>query len=121
MNICHSPTWESNTESAVTLSANGSKDWDCEQNQVSHQDEPAKKVLSSSIPAPSREPISSSGMHPEQPTYWMPWAIPDPFSKRSNGSIGWEILDADGRTIAWTTNGIMAERICELLNRNETE
>ena len=34
---------------------------------------------------------------------------------RTNGSIGQEILDADGQTIAWTTDAVIAQVICRLL------
>lgn len=41
-----------------------------------------------------------------------------PFTIRSNGSIGQEILDA-GRIIAWTTDPWVAQVICKLLTENE--
>lgn len=119
MSICHLPISENNTESVVTSSENGSKVLDCEQQLVSHLHEPSTKDLCSSTPVPSQERISSSGMPQEQQSCWMPWDTPGPFFKRSNGSIGWEIIDADGQVIAWTTDEITAERICELLNRTE--
>ena len=34
---------------------------------------------------------------------------------RTNGSIGQEILDADGNIIAWTTDTVIAQLICKLL------
>lgn len=42
-----------------------------------------------------------------------------PFTSHATGSIGQEIHDADGKTIAWTTDGWLAQVICMLLNENE--
>lgn len=41
------------------------------------------------------------------------------FSVRSSGHVGQEILDADGRIIAWTTDPWVAEVIAKFLNENE--
>jgi hypothetical protein len=41
------------------------------------------------------------------------------FSVRRSGNVGQEILDQDGRIIAWTTDGWAAQVICRLLNENE--
>ena len=42
-----------------------------------------------------------------------------PFSIHQSGSIGQEILDADGRIICWTTDEWVAQVIARLLNENE--
>lgn len=42
-----------------------------------------------------------------------------PFSIRQSGNIGQEILDADGKIIAWTTDDWTAQVIAKLLNQNE--
>jgi hypothetical protein len=41
------------------------------------------------------------------------------FWVRRSGHIGQEVLDQDGRTIAWTTDDWVARVICRLLNENE--
>lgn len=41
------------------------------------------------------------------------------FSVRPSGNVGQEILDADGKTIAWTTGEWTAQLICKLLNEKE--
>jgi len=42
-----------------------------------------------------------------------------PFTVHATGSIGQEIHDAGGRTVAWTTDAWVAQVICMLLNENE--
>jgi hypothetical protein len=41
------------------------------------------------------------------------------FSVRRSGNVGQEVLDQDGRIIAWTTDDWAARVICRLLNENE--
>jgi hypothetical protein len=41
------------------------------------------------------------------------------FSVRQSGNVGQEVLDQDGRIIAWTTDGWAARVICKLLNEHE--
>jgi hypothetical protein len=41
------------------------------------------------------------------------------FSVRHSGNVGQEVLDQDGRTIAWTTDAWAAQVICRLLNEHE--
>lgn len=42
-----------------------------------------------------------------------------PFSVRESGNIGQEILNADGKIIAWTTDRWVAQVICKLLTENQ--
>jgi hypothetical protein len=52
----------------------------------------------------------------------MEWSTQEPqgdFSVRSSGSIGQEILDRDGKVIAWATDESLARRITVLLNSDE--
>jgi hypothetical protein len=42
-----------------------------------------------------------------------------PFSVRTTGNIGQEILDPDGRIIAWTTDPWVAQVVARLLCENE--
>ena len=58
-----------------------------------------------------------------EPTFDLPWAS-DPkkvvtFSVCHSGEVGQEILDQDGKIIAWTTDEWTAQVICKLLNENE--
>jgi hypothetical protein len=43
-----------------------------------------------------------------------------PYKVHTNGSIGQEIRDLDGRIIAWTTDVWVAQVIAKLLNQNES-
>jgi hypothetical protein len=43
------------------------------------------------------------------PTFWV----------RPSGNVGQEVLDQDGRVIAWTTDDWVARVICRLLNEHE--
>ena len=65
---------------------------------------------------PNLERIFGFGKQRKRPASLMRCAIPEqPFLIRNNGSIGLEILDADGNVIAWTTDPVIAELICRLL------
>ena len=61
------------------------------------------------------EPSFTSGTPSERPTFSTACAIHGPFMVRSSGNIGQELLDADGRIIAWTTMPWLGELICALL------
>jgi hypothetical protein len=41
------------------------------------------------------------------------------FWVRESGNVGREVLDQDGKIIAWTTDDWVARVICRLLNENE--
>jgi hypothetical protein len=45
--------------------------------------------------------------------------MPGPFSIRQSGNVGQEILDQDGKIIAWTTDEWVAQVIRRLLTENE--
>lgn len=42
-----------------------------------------------------------------------------PFSVRQSGTVGQEILDSDGRVVAWTTDPWTAQVIAKLLTNYE--
>jgi len=42
-----------------------------------------------------------------------------PFTVRGSGGVGQEVVDADGRIVAWTTDAWLAQVICRLLSENE--
>jgi hypothetical protein len=62
-------------------------------------------------PGERAEGVGEHGAGGPQPvaTFWV----------RPSGHIGQEVLDQDGRVIAWTTDGWAAQVICKLLNDNE--
>jgi hypothetical protein len=72
-----------------------------------------------SDPAGSLEPISGSGTPTKRPPSSTECAIHEPFSIKQSGTIGQEILDPDGKIIAWTTDAWIAQVICKLLNDHE--
>ena len=57
-----------------------------------------------------RRPPSSTGCATHEP---------GPFVIRRSGNVGQEILDQDGKVIAWTTDEWVAQVIRKLLNENE--
>lgn len=72
--------------------------------------------------ADNRERTTTFGTGNEPPPSLMQWAIPErdsPFSIRSSGNVGQEIVDANGRVVAWTTGELVAAVICHLLNGNQ--
>ena len=118
MNISASPNSEEFTASAVTLSANGSKDSDSEPNPASHQPKRSAMGASHNDPARNLGHSSTSGSEQERHYCSMPCSTQGPFLIRSNRSIGQVILDADGRTVAWTTDLFVTQVICGLMNEH---
>jgi hypothetical protein len=57
------------------------------------------------------EDVGREGAGDPQPvaTFWV----------RQSGNVGQEVLDQDGRVIAWATDDWAAQVICKLLNENE--
>jgi hypothetical protein len=62
-------------------------------------------------PGEKTEDLGGHGAGDPQPvaTFWV----------RESGNVGREILDQDGRIIAWTADDWVARVICRLLNENE--
>ena len=119
MSICHSPSLAGSTALAATSSAGGSKDSACAPNTVGPARKLTPKATSPSDPAGSPEHISGYGTLPKRPPSSTACAIHEPFSIRQSGNIGQEILDQDGKIIAWTTDAWIAQVICKLLNEHE--
>lgn len=115
MNISRLPSLGNSMESAAMLLAAGSKTWDCEPKMAGPAKKPLTKDSSVNEIADYQEPISGSGT-PSKPE---PFLKDGPFSIRQSGNIGQEILDPDGKIIAWTTDGWIAQVICKLLTDNE--
>ena len=104
------------TGSAATSSASGLKDSDSEPHLADLQPKPLKRDTSKEVEAHNQGPISTFGTGSKPLPFSTACVIQGPFVIRSNGSLGLEILDADGRT-AWTTNLIVAQVIVELMSR----
>ena len=119
MNISASQKSESSTESVLIKSGGGSRDSDSEPNPDNRQLKPSTKNMSPSDPALSPELSFTSGTKRKRQPCSMECNIQGPFQIRNNGSIGQEIFDTDGRIIAWTTDVIVAQVICKVLNENE--
>jgi hypothetical protein len=77
------------------------------------------RATSRSDPAGSPEHISGYGTPTKRPPFSTECAIHEPFSIRRSGTIRQEILDPDGKIIAWTTDAWIAQVICKLLNDHE--
>ena len=116
MSISTSDNSDRSMESAATLQANGLRDSDFEPHLASLQPKPLKTALSKEVQALNLGPTTTCGTEPEPQPFSMLCAINGPFTIRSNGSLGQEILDSDGQTIAWTTNMIVAQVIVELMS-----
>lgn len=122
MIISVSPNSASFTASAATRLESGSKDSACEHPEVSPADRHSLMDSSANGPAGASAPTTTFGTPKEPPPSSTRWAThePDgPFSIRSSGNIGQEILDADGRIVGWTTNEWIGQVNCKLLNENQ--
>ena len=106
-------------ESRPTSLAGGSKTLDFEMNSVNQQPKPSKRSMSLDAPAVSQEHFSTCGIEEKLRNYSTECSTQE-FTVRSNGSIGQEILGPDGHVIAWTTDPLIAQVICKLLNRTQT-
>ena len=100
MNSYLKPNSGSSTGSRPTLLGNGCKDSACEMTSGNRQPKPSGMDSCPNDQADSPELSFTSGTLNEQQTYSMACAIHGPFQIRTNNSIGLEVLDADGSTIA---------------------
>lgn len=110
------------TASAAIRSVAGSKDSACEHPEVSPADRHSLMGSSANAQAANQERTSTPGTGSEPPpssTRWDTKELDGPFSIRSSGNVGQEIVDADGRVVSWTTDELVAAVICRLLNENE--
>ena len=119
MTSFHSQKSDRFTESVPTKLANGSKTSDCEPNRDSHQTKPKMNDTLPSDQVPNREHSFTFGTVQKRQPYSMECSTHEPFSIWSNGSIGQEIVNSDGMTIAWTTDPWVAQVICKLLTEND--
>ena len=110
------------TESAATSLDAGSRGWDYEPKEETRQLGLSTKATSANDPARKRIPISTFGIGTRPANNSTGWATPEhpsDFSVRSSSNIGQEVLDADGKVVAWTTSPELAHRIVRLLNQDE--
>lgn len=116
MNSCLSQKLDDSMASVAMPSANGSGTLDSEWNPDNPR--PQLSTTDSSVEgqALSLEPTITFGTDHGSSNFWTAWVIRGPFTMRNNGSIGWEILDADGIIVAWTTDAVLAHVICKSLN-----
>ena len=119
MTIFHKLNLDEFTGSVPIRLASGSKDSDSELSLATRQSKLTTSNLSPNGQADNRELTSMSGMPKRLPTCSMGCIIQEPFTIRTNGSVGQEILDADGVVIAWTTDLWVAQVICKLMTENE--
>lgn len=116
MTISASPNSEGFTASVPTKSANGSKDSDSARNLAHRQSRHLTNGTSLNDQADNRRHFSTSGTENEPRLCSTGCVIHGPFTILSNGSIGQTVLDADGNAVAWTTDVMVAQAICGMLN-----
>ena len=110
------------TESAATSSDAGSRGWDYERKTEAHQLKHSMRVTSASDPARNPAPISTSGIGTRPANNSTGWATHEQtsdFTVRSTSNIGQEVLDADGKVVAWTTDAVLAHQIARMLNADQ--
>ena len=110
------------TESAATSSGVGSKDWDYEQKTEARQQGRSTRATSANDQARSRERTFTSGTGTRRASNSTGWATHEQmsdFSVRESGNIGQEVLDADGKVVAWTTDAVLAHQIARMLNADQ--
>ena len=98
---------------------NGSRDLTSEPSRDSHQCKPSTNGTFHNDLAHNREHSITFGTLKEQQPCSTQCNIHEPFSIWCNGGIGQEIVNADGMTIAWTTDPWVAQVICKLLIEND--
>lgn len=110
---------ERSTVSAATSLVAGSRGWDYERKTEARQQGRSMRVTSANDQARCRERTSTSGTGTRRASNSTGWATHEQtyqFSVRESGNIGQEVLDADGKVVAWTTDIVLAHRIVRLLN-----
>lgn len=116
MIIYPSPNSDDFTACHPTSLGNGSEGLDSEPNPANHQRTPFETNTFPNGPARSLELFSTFGTDQERQPCSMQCSIQGPFTILSNGSIGQTVINADGNAVAWTTDVIVAQVICKVLN-----
>jgi hypothetical protein len=115
------PISASFTEPVPIKLGSGSRGSGSELSLDSRAEMPSSKGTSPSDQALRPTRTTTFGKRGRRPASSMACAIHAPISIRSNGSIGQELLDADGQVIAWTTDLLVAQVIAEMMNDVEME
>ena len=103
------------TVSAATSSGAGSKGWDYERKTEARQQGHSMKATFVNDQARSRERTFTSGTGTRRASNSTGWATHEQMS----GNIGQEVLDADGKVVAWTTDAVLAHQIARMLNADQ--
>lgn len=119
MNISPSLNSDGFTASAATSLDAGSRDSDSALETDRRQPKPSGRNTSPNGQADNRRHFSTSGTENGPRPCSTACAIPGPFMIQTNGGIGQTICDPDGNAIAWTTDVMVAQVICRLMNENE--
>lgn len=110
------------TASAAIKSANGLRPSAYEHLEANQAAKHSLMALSANAQAVASAPTTTFGTPKEPPPSSTRWDTREPDSQfviRSSGIIGQEIIDADGRVVAWTTDEWVAAVICRLLNESQ--
>ena len=110
------------TASAAMSSGAGSKGWDYEQKTEARQLERSMRATSANDQARSRERTFTYGTGTRPASNSTGWATHEQtyqFSVRESGNVGQEVLDADGKVVAWTTDAVLAHQIARMLNADQ--
>jgi hypothetical protein len=125
MNFCRLRNSEKSMESPPTSLANGSRAFDSEQTMADQARMHSPEDLSASVQADTPALTSGFGMPAKRPPFWTgvdtqePTSVLGPYSILLSGNVGQEIVDPDGKVIAWTTDQWVAQVIVKLLTENE--
>lgn len=101
-----------------TRSENGSKILGCA-TQANQPPKPSEMDSSLKGQADNPERTFTFGTQSEPQNCLTECSIQGPLMIQTNNSLGQQILDADGNTIAWTTDPWVAQVIVKLLTEND--
>jgi hypothetical protein len=125
MNSCRLRKSANAMESPLTSLESGSKDLACEVKTAGPAQKHSAKAMSLSDQVEELGRTTTFGTPKGQQPFWtecaiqVPPGVLGPYSIRQSGTIGQQILDPDGKIIAWTTNEWVAHVIVKLLSANE--
>lgn len=119
MNSSHKPNLENSSACHHTPSENGCEDFPFEMKTASPHRKPSEMDSSVRPQADNPEHSFTFGTDPKRQPCSTECAIRGPFSIQTNNSLGQEILNCDGLTIAWTIDPWVAQVIVKLLTEND--
>jgi hypothetical protein len=118
-NIFPKPNSEGSTASAAMVSVAGSRGWAYERRVANRRLWRFGSISSPNALVRSRGRITTLGIDKRSASFSTAWNTPEQpgdYSVRSSGNIGQEVLDRDGKVVAWTTDAVLAHQIVRLLN-----